>query len=164
MTTSFTPIVEFVQRHSTKSTSSSRERLDAAHQTPKGNHSGTPNVTKSSVGTRNSDEADSNKHPASKKTKHTFRPKERLHSHDRSSYQRGEGGDAPGNGQVRPPPNENAARSEDGYHHRRDESSHSQTDNRDMGNPRDADPDLTWMCGKCRWINWDWQGDCKRPT
>ena len=122
------PIVEFVQRHSTKSaSSSSRERLDAAHQTPKGNLSGTPNVTKSSVGTRNSDEADSNKHPASKKPKHTFRPKERLHSYDRSSYHRGDGGDAQRNGQFRPPPNGNAARSEDGYHHRMDESSHSQT-------------------------------------
>ena len=117
------------------------------------------------VGTRKADEADSSKHPASKKTKHTFRPKERLHSHDRSSYHRGEGGDAPGNGQVWPTPNENVACPEDGYHHRRDESSHSQTDNRDsMGNPRDADPDLTWMCGKCSWINWDWQGVCKNRT
>ena len=45
------PIVEFIQRHSLKRTSSSRERLDAAHETPRGDLSGAPGVQKDGVGT-----------------------------------------------------------------------------------------------------------------
>merc|ERR1712215_583549 len=53
-----TPIVEFIQRHSSKGTSSSRERLDAAHETPRGdNLSGTPGVQRDAVGTRHPDES-----------------------------------------------------------------------------------------------------------
>ena len=52
------PIVEFIQRHSLKGTSSSRERLDAAHETPRGdNLSGTPGVQRDAVGTRHPDDS-----------------------------------------------------------------------------------------------------------
>merc|ERR1712215_363137 len=129
------PIVEFIQRHSSKGTSSSRERLEAAHKTPRGdNLSGTPGVQTDAVGTRHPDGSLQQKPGNGKKYKnkdHYFRPKGRLYSNDKTPYQRGGRGDAQGsNSQVRPTSNENAARSDDGYRPRRDEGSHPQTDNR----------------------------------
>ena len=72
-------------------------------------------------GSRRADEAGRNELRASKKSKHTHKPKERLHSYDRTPYHRRNGGDAPGRDRYRSPPNENAARSKDGYRRRRDE-------------------------------------------
>merc|ERR1712215_485495 len=87
------PIVEFIQRHSSKGTSSSRERLDAAHETPQGdNLSGTPGVQTDAVGTRHPDESLQQKPRNGTKYKnkdHYFRPKGRLYSNDKTPYQRG---------------------------------------------------------------------------
>merc|ERR1712215_257748 len=85
------PIVEFIQRHSSKGTSSSRERLDAAQETPRGdNLSGTPNVTRDAVGTRHPDETVCSKNPGNgKKYKNKdlyYRPNGRLYSNDKSPY------------------------------------------------------------------------------
>merc|ERR1712236_177078 len=158
------PIVEFTQRHSLKRTSLSRERLDAAHETPRGDLSGAPGVQKDGVGT-NHPEGSLQQTGKKHKKDYNFRPKGCLNSNDRTSYQRGGGGDAQGStGQVRLTPNENAARPEVGYSARRDGGSNPQTDNRYKGNPRDADPEITWVCGKCKWINFDFQLFCLRNT
>merc|ERR1712236_2851 len=99
------------------------------------------------------------------KNTYNNRQKGRNNSNDRTPYQRGGRGDARGNNsQVRPISNEDAARSQGGYGARRNGGSNPQTDNRYKGNPRDADPALTWICGECRWINFNFQEFCLRDT
>merc|ERR1711895_121114 len=157
------PIVEFTQRHSLKRASSSKERLNADHQTPSGSNSGAPNVQTDGEGA-SQPEGDLQK--MGKKNKNNFnnRQKGRNNSNDRSSYQRGGRGDSRGNkSQVRHISNDGEARSQGGYGASRNGDQNTQTDNRYRGNPRDADPALTWMC-QCYWKNFNFQQFCLRDT
>merc|ERR1712215_229177 len=100
-----------------------------------------------------------------KKNKNNFnnRQKGRNNSNDRSSYQRGGRGDSRGKRQVRHNSYDEEARSQGGYGASRNGDQNPQTDNRYRGNPRDADPALTWMC-HCYWKNFNFQQFCLRDT